>query len=119
MPSITVNDVDLYYELTGPQGMPVVAFSNSIGTALEMWDAQAEALSSLLFWRPLRVCASWAWVPPFGAWSSAVSLIWCSIKRSIVIHNTLTLADTSSSMSWRTPDLFFRITSEKGTSTCA
>ena len=46
MPSITVNDVDLYYELTGPQGAPVVAFSNSIGTTLEMWDAQAEALSA-------------------------------------------------------------------------
>jgi 3-oxoadipate enol-lactonase len=45
MPSITVNDVDLYYELTGPHGAPVVAFSNSIGTTLEMWDAQAEALS--------------------------------------------------------------------------
>jgi 3-oxoadipate enol-lactonase len=46
MPSITVNDVDLYYELTGPEGAPVVAFSNSIGTTLEMWDAQVEALSS-------------------------------------------------------------------------
>lgn len=46
MPLITVNDVDLYYELSGPQGAPVVAFSNSIGTTLEMWDAQAEALSA-------------------------------------------------------------------------
>ena len=46
MPSITVNDIDLYYELTGPKGAPVVAFSNSIGTTLEMWDAQAEALSA-------------------------------------------------------------------------
>jgi 3-oxoadipate enol-lactonase len=46
MPSITVNNVDLYYELSGPEGAPVVAFSNSIGTTLEMWDAQAEALSA-------------------------------------------------------------------------
>src|SRR3954454_3411311 len=46
MPSITVNDVDLHYELSGPEGAPVVAFSNSIGTTLEMWDAQAEALST-------------------------------------------------------------------------
>src|SRR5690349_10986744 len=46
MPSITVNDVDLYYELSGPEEAPVIAFSNSIGTTLEMWDAQAEALSS-------------------------------------------------------------------------
>src|SRR3954466_7655691 len=45
MPSITVNDVDLHYELSGPKGAPVIAFSNSIGTTLEMWDAQAEALS--------------------------------------------------------------------------
>src|SRR3954451_17549296 len=45
MPLITVNDADLFYELTGPEGAPVVAFSNSIGTTLEMWDAQAEALS--------------------------------------------------------------------------
>ena len=45
MPSITVKDVDLHYELSGPEGAPVVAFSNSIGTTLEMWDAQAEALS--------------------------------------------------------------------------
>ena len=46
MPSITVKDVDLFYELSGPEGAPVVAFSNSIGTTLEMWDAQAEALSA-------------------------------------------------------------------------
>ena len=44
MPSITVKDVDLHYALSGPEGAPVVAFSNSIGTTLEMWDAQAEAL---------------------------------------------------------------------------
>src|SRR3954469_7792993 len=45
MPLITVNDADLFYELTGPEGAPVVAFSNSVGTTLEMWDAQARALS--------------------------------------------------------------------------
>ena len=45
MPSITVNDIDLYTNLPVP-GAPVVAFSNSIGTTLEMWDAQAEALSA-------------------------------------------------------------------------
>jgi pimeloyl-ACP methyl ester carboxylesterase len=45
MPLITANDVDLYYELTGPEGAPVVAFSNSIGSTLEMWDAQVDALS--------------------------------------------------------------------------
>ena len=30
--------------LEGPDGAPVVMFANSLGTTLEMWDAQAEAL---------------------------------------------------------------------------
>jgi 3-oxoadipate enol-lactonase len=38
--------VDLFYNLTGPDAAPVVAFSNSIGTTVEMWDAQVRALSS-------------------------------------------------------------------------
>ena len=45
MPTATVNGVELHYELAGPEGAPVVAFSNSLGTTLAMWDAQAEALS--------------------------------------------------------------------------
>src|SRR5215213_9154756 len=46
MPLISANGVDLFYDLTGPERAPVVAFSNSIGTTLEMWDAQARALSN-------------------------------------------------------------------------
>ena len=38
MPLIRSNDVELFYDLTGPEDAPVVAFSNSIGTTLEMWD---------------------------------------------------------------------------------
>ena len=34
----------VHHELTGPEGAPVVVFSNSIGTTLSMWDAQARAL---------------------------------------------------------------------------
>ncbi|WP_454019984.1 3-oxoadipate enol-lactonase [Azospirillum sp. Marseille-Q6669] len=45
MPSINANGVELHYELSGPAGAPVVVFSNSIGTTLEMWDAQVPALS--------------------------------------------------------------------------
>jgi 3-oxoadipate enol-lactonase / 4-carboxymuconolactone decarboxylase len=45
MPLIRSNDVELFYDLTGPEGAPVVAFSNSIGTTLEMWDRQVSALS--------------------------------------------------------------------------
>lgn len=45
MPTIRANGVELFYDLTGPEAAPVVAFSNSLGTTLEMWDAQVPALS--------------------------------------------------------------------------
>lgn len=45
MPLIATNGASLFYDLTGPDGALVVAFSNSIGTTLEMWDAQARAMS--------------------------------------------------------------------------
>lgn len=37
--------VDVHHTLEGPEGAPVVAFSNSLGTTGSMWDAQAAALS--------------------------------------------------------------------------
>ena len=46
MPLIRANGVDLFYDLTGPADAPVVVFSNSLGTTLEMWDAQVRALSN-------------------------------------------------------------------------
>lgn len=46
MPTIQANGVTLNYAVEGPEGAPVVAFSNSLGTTLAMWDAQARALSS-------------------------------------------------------------------------
>src|SRR3954471_12678738 len=45
MPLIRTNEVELFYDLTGPENAPVVAFSNSIGTTLQMWDRQVPALS--------------------------------------------------------------------------
>ena len=45
MPLIAANGTDLFHDLAGPEGAPVVAFSNSLGTTLEMWDAQARALA--------------------------------------------------------------------------
>ncbi len=36
---------DLNYVLEGPEDAPVLVLSNSLGTALEMWDAQAPALA--------------------------------------------------------------------------
>ena len=52
MPSIQANATTLNYELSGPENAPVIVFSNSIGTTLGMWDAQATALSDR--WRVLR-----------------------------------------------------------------
>ena len=37
--------VEVAHTLEGPDGAPVVAFSNSLGTRGEMWDAQAATLS--------------------------------------------------------------------------
>jgi 3-oxoadipate enol-lactonase / 4-carboxymuconolactone decarboxylase len=38
--------VEVHHRLEGPDGAPVVMFANSLGTTLEMWDAQAAALSA-------------------------------------------------------------------------
>src|SRR5260221_3860352 len=45
MPLVKANGVDLFYELSGPAEAPPVVFSNSIGSTLEMWDAQVAALA--------------------------------------------------------------------------
>lgn len=37
--------VDVHHSLEGPEGAPVIVFSNSLGTTGVMWDAQADALS--------------------------------------------------------------------------
>lgn len=36
---------EVHHELSGPVGAPVVAFSNSLGTDLSMWDPQAARIS--------------------------------------------------------------------------
>jgi 3-oxoadipate enol-lactonase len=45
MPKIRANGIQLYYELAGPAEAPVVLLSNSLGTRLEMWDPQMQALT--------------------------------------------------------------------------
>jgi 3-oxoadipate enol-lactonase len=45
MPQIAANGIDIHYELSGPADAPVVLLSNSLGTRLEMWDAQLPALA--------------------------------------------------------------------------
>jgi 3-oxoadipate enol-lactonase/4-carboxymuconolactone decarboxylase len=44
MPLVETNGTTLFYDLTGPEGAPVVVFSNSIGTTMEMWDHQVRHL---------------------------------------------------------------------------
>lgn len=45
MPHVQANGITLHYDLRGPEQASVVVFSNSVGATLEMWDAQAAALS--------------------------------------------------------------------------
>ena len=47
MPTIKTSDAkSLHYEDEGPKDAPPLLFSNSLGTNLHMWDAQAEAALS-------------------------------------------------------------------------
>ena len=45
MASISVDGIELHHTLEGPEGAPVVAFSNSLGATLAMWDALLPALA--------------------------------------------------------------------------
>lgn len=40
MPTVTLHDGDLHYQLDGSSSLPTLLLSNSLGTRLEMWDAQ-------------------------------------------------------------------------------
>ncbi|MEQ1579920.1 MAG: 3-oxoadipate enol-lactonase [Steroidobacteraceae bacterium] len=44
MPFVVANGHRVHYSLEGPEAAPVILFSNSLGTRLSMWDAQAAAL---------------------------------------------------------------------------
>ncbi|MCJ2032815.1 3-oxoadipate enol-lactonase [Methylobacterium sp. J-068] len=44
MPLIAINGTLLNYDLSGPSGAPVVAFSNSLGTGMAMWDGVVPSL---------------------------------------------------------------------------
>lgn len=41
----TASGVHVFFDLQGPEDAPVVAFSNSLSTTLEMWDDQVAALA--------------------------------------------------------------------------
>ena len=52
MPKAILKDVSLNYTLSGPEGAPILMFSNSLGTNYHMWDQQAALFSKN--WRVLR-----------------------------------------------------------------
>ena len=45
MPMLQLADGALHYQLDGPADAPVLVLSNSLGTDLQMWDAQVPAFS--------------------------------------------------------------------------
>lgn len=45
MPTVAVNGVNFACELSGPEGAPLVAFSNSLGSAIDMWDRVTPAVA--------------------------------------------------------------------------
>jgi 3-oxoadipate enol-lactonase len=46
MPFIRADDITVHYVLEGPESAPVVMLSNSLGTSLAVWEAQAASLRS-------------------------------------------------------------------------
>lgn len=44
MAFVRAGDITIHYVLEGPENAPVVMLSNSLGTSLAVWDAQAAAL---------------------------------------------------------------------------
>jgi 3-oxoadipate enol-lactonase len=45
MPRIQANGIDIHYRFDGPENAPVLLLSNSLGTRLEMWHPQIQALT--------------------------------------------------------------------------
>lgn len=45
MNTLTGNGIEIYYQFDGDEGAPVLLLSNSLGTRLEMWDDQIDALT--------------------------------------------------------------------------
>ena len=46
MPRLSVNGINLNYQLDGTEGKPVLLFSNSLMSNLHMWDAQIDKLAA-------------------------------------------------------------------------
>ncbi len=46
MPFVSLDDINVFYETSGPRDAPVVMLANSLGTNVHVWDAQLAALSA-------------------------------------------------------------------------
>jgi 3-oxoadipate enol-lactonase/4-carboxymuconolactone decarboxylase len=46
MPHVRVNGIDFHYDLAGPEGAQIVAFSHSVGSAINMWEPMMPALTA-------------------------------------------------------------------------
>ena len=60
MPLTQVKGVELFYELSDPTSETVVAFSNSLGTTMAMWDGLLRALRR-------RLCGLLPHLRPLGS----------------------------------------------------
>lgn len=49
MPIAIINDTCIHYRAEGDRSLPALVFSNSLGTDLSMWQAQADALAGRYF----------------------------------------------------------------------
>ena len=45
MAFVQLEDGELHYQIEGPEGAPVLVLSNSLGTDLQMWDAQVASFA--------------------------------------------------------------------------
>jgi 3-oxoadipate enol-lactonase len=46
LPFVTLDDINVYYDLSGAENAPIVMLANSLGTNVHVWDAQIAALSA-------------------------------------------------------------------------
>lgn len=46
MPFVTLGNINVYFDLSGPSNAPVVMLANSLGTSVHVWDAQIAPLSA-------------------------------------------------------------------------
>jgi 3-oxoadipate enol-lactonase len=46
LPFVALDDLNVFYDLSGPENAPIAMLANSLGTNVHMWDAQIAGLSA-------------------------------------------------------------------------